>query len=137
VVLSHQEPYINPLLHRAHHSILCTLAYIQCHQLHHYYSHFHHYSTILSFRMLVILTSYKPGSQYLNLISGPSHTPMRAIHQWESPIDQCTSHWLMGGSLAYGRLGGKIRKYVSGYSVFRLSFNIHTNLLLVIQMPSF
>jgi hypothetical protein len=56
VVLSHQEPYINPLLHRAHHSILCTLACIQYHQLHHCYSHFHHYSTILSFRMLVILT---------------------------------------------------------------------------------
>ena len=35
--------------------------------MHHCYSHFHYYFTILSFRMLVILTGYKPGSQYLNL----------------------------------------------------------------------
>jgi hypothetical protein len=57
------------------------------------------------------------------------------IGQWEfrmrtgGPINQCP--------LAYWRLGGKIRKYVSSYSAFRLSFDLHTDLLLVIQMPSF
>ena len=45
------------------------------------------------------------------------------------PINQCP--------LAYWRLGGKIRKYVSSYSAFQLSFDLHTNLLLVIQMPLF
>jgi len=30
--------------------------------------------------------------EFVFLRAGPSHTPMRAIHQWESPIDQCTSH---------------------------------------------
>jgi hypothetical protein len=76
VVLSHQEPYNNPLLDRAHHSILCTLACIQYHQLHHCYSHFHHYSTILSFRMLVILTRlvqiFKILANKLSLLDTPS-----------------------------------------------------------------
>jgi hypothetical protein len=35
--------------------------------------------------------------------SGPSNAPIRAIYQWESPINECTSHWPMGGSLAYRR----------------------------------
>jgi hypothetical protein len=53
------------------------------------------------------LMFFAVGCTSLDLIkgerSGPSHTPIRAIHQWETPIDKCTSHWPIGGSLAYGR----------------------------------